>query len=197
MLEKERKEVKERFESDTKEHEMSIELDDGVHRCIFFGRPNSGYYHFRIITFPGGLTITGDMGTYTFVRTRDMFEFFPMGEHDFNHKYIINPRYWAEKLQNAADVTEFDSDSLNLAIEDWFEGGYLKEEQREAVNEWLGWNVCESIESVRDFADEFEIDDWWDRGYDKFTYHYIWCCYAIVWAINRYKIKRGHPKNNA
>lgn len=42
------------------------------------------------MTWPGHLSITGDVGGYTFCRLRDMFEFFRGGQ--------INPGYWGEKL---------------------------------------------------------------------------------------------------
>ncbi|MGQ3384474.1 hypothetical protein [Glutamicibacter sp. TV12E] len=80
-----------KFNGDTENHQMSILHDEGLYRHLRFKNPENGFYWFDLITWPGYLTITGDMGTYTFLRVQDMFEFFT------GH---INNSYWAEKLQN-------------------------------------------------------------------------------------------------
>ena len=82
-----------RFLRDVRDHKMIIELDQGVHRSIRFGRPGSSAYHFRLNTWPGHLAISGDMGSYVFSRTADMFEFF----RDSAMTGRINPGYWHEK----------------------------------------------------------------------------------------------------
>lgn len=80
------------------DHKLTIERDDGVHRCLFFGKPNSGAYHFRLTTWPGHLCISGDIGTYVFSRTRDMFAFHASCDDWAAMPLKINPDYWAEKL---------------------------------------------------------------------------------------------------
>lgn len=47
-----------------KDHRITVEADDGINRCIMFSNPKSSAYHARLITYAGGLTITGDFGTY-------------------------------------------------------------------------------------------------------------------------------------
>ncbi len=55
-----------RFLFDVREHQMTIELDQGVHRSILFKRPRSSSYHFRLVTWPGHLAISGDCESFTF-----------------------------------------------------------------------------------------------------------------------------------
>jgi hypothetical protein len=86
-------EIKEIFLKDTANHTMDIEMDNGLYRHLKFTNNGSQVYRFDIHTWPGYLTICGDMGTYVFSRIPDMFEFF---RHD---KLKINTGYWAEKLQ--------------------------------------------------------------------------------------------------
>ena len=64
------------FLRDVAEHEMIVVRDDGVHRHIRFKKPGTSCMHFDLITWPGYLCYTGDMGTYVFSRLTDMFEFF-------------------------------------------------------------------------------------------------------------------------
>ena len=79
-------------------HEVTIEHEHGVHRCIHFGRPGSSTYHFRLVTWPGHLAISGDIGDYIFTRTHDMFEFFSSASDRASMPIEINPGYWAEKV---------------------------------------------------------------------------------------------------
>lgn len=92
----------ERFLEDIKSHEMTVVRSDGADRFIRFKRPGSGTYHFDILTWPGKLIITSDMGTWVFSRLEDMFELFRMDKKDFEYQkektLQINPDYWAEKL---------------------------------------------------------------------------------------------------
>lgn len=80
-------------------HELTIEHDDGVFRSLFCGQPSTSNYHFRIVTWPGHLAISGDIGTFVWSRTRDMFEFFATADDWAGMPLKINAGYWAEKLQ--------------------------------------------------------------------------------------------------
>lgn len=85
-----------RFLADVKGHELKVIKDDGVYRHLRFKKPNDSDMRFDLVTWPGYLAYSGDMGCYVFTRTHDMFQFFrrPVGD-----KYAINFRYWAEKLE--------------------------------------------------------------------------------------------------
>ena len=78
-------------------------MDNGVHRHIRFKKPGTMCMYFDLITYPGGLLYTGDMGTYVFVRLQDMFEFFRTSNQDGWVKEMgltlyTNHSYWSEKL---------------------------------------------------------------------------------------------------
>ena len=82
----------EQFLKDVTAHKMRVDLDAGKHRHLIF-RGTSNNMWFELVTWPGSLTISGDMGTWTFSRPPDMFNF-------FRGEMKINPSYWAEKLQH-------------------------------------------------------------------------------------------------
>lgn len=120
-----------RFRHDTGGHEMAVLHDDGPYRHLRFRRPDTGMYWFDIITWPGCLTINGDMGSYTFSRDPDMFEFFRTGA-----RYAINPDYWAEKIRcgqgggNRDHVKEFSLDVFREQVAEYLEtffDGYLED----------------------------------------------------------------------
>lgn len=94
-----RSDVLPRFLADTASHELRVVLDDGVHRHLQFRRPGTYCYGFDIVTWPGYLAISGDMGTAVFNRLHDMFEFFRAkpAEHEKAGGLFVNDGYWAEK----------------------------------------------------------------------------------------------------
>lgn len=65
-------EVKDRFLRDIQEHELTVIRDDGVYRHLRFQKPGTSVMYFDLITWPGHLCFTGDMGSYLFSRVRDM-----------------------------------------------------------------------------------------------------------------------------
>ena len=92
--------TEQQFLKDVANHQMIVIRDDGVSRHIRFKKPGTSCMHFDLITWPGCLCYTGDMGTYVFQRLEDMFEFF---RTDRAHrrdpdKLCINLGYWTEKL---------------------------------------------------------------------------------------------------
>lgn len=98
-------------------HEMTVIRDEGVSRHLRFKQPDSINGYFDLITWPGSLCYTGDMGTYVFQRSTDMFGFFRnRGRLD-----RIDHNYWAEKIQAAdrAGVRKFSLEKFNALVRSW------------------------------------------------------------------------------
>lgn len=193
------KEVAARFAEDVVNHMMTVEMDNGVHRCLYFGRPGSGAYSFRVVTWPGHLYIGGDCDDFVFTRLRDMFEFFR------SDSGRVNLGYWAEKLSAEAKgrgAYVFSPDLYRAEIvrryRDWLRdcGGEYSSEQRHELRQRIRDEVlsrADDGESMAfDAAYQFEWDgdaffhDFWDSNLKDYTPGFIWCCYAIVWAIRQY-----------
>lgn len=105
------------FLKDVAEHQMHVLLDNGVYRHLRFKRPGTGCMHFDLVTYPGHLVYSGDMGNFLFERTHDMFEFFrkkPGADLD----RCIDKRYWAEKIEAAerGGVKEFSEELFKRAV---------------------------------------------------------------------------------
>lgn len=114
--------ARERFTADTAEHQMTVALDQGLYRHLRFRKPDTSFYWFDIITWPGHLTLAGDMGTWTFARTEDMFEFF----RDKRAEPSINPGYWGEKLRSGNEsgnrtCEEYDGDRFTQLVNEYVE----------------------------------------------------------------------------
>jgi len=189
--------TEERFLLDTAKHEMQIVRDDGVFRYIRFRRPHSSSYSFDLVTYPGYLVMSGDMGTYVFSRLPDMFEFFRT-DREYNErkgrKLGINQGYWAEKLV-AVDVNgrgdgsckKYDPDAMVRLIKEqrleWIRERNVDKEQRREL-----WD---SLEELLDFGLEGDetrdyqvVNDWsWvPSGHDY--RHAGYCRFQDLWDHN-------------
>ena len=189
--------TKDRFERDTADHVMAIVQENGVHRHLSFRKPGTNCYAFSIVTWPGSLCITGDMGTYVFERLHDMFQFFRSKSGN------INAGYWAEKVvaQCRTDgVDEFDPNAMIAhAVEHyrdhWRDSGEwgsrlegFQELRREVFSR-------EDEGSFRAALDDFEwkgfrFHDTWEWNPRKYTFRFIWALYAIVWGVQKFDASR-------
>ena len=125
----------ERFRKDTAEHQMQILLDSGMHRHLRFRRPGTNTYGFDVVTWPGYLAISGDMGGSMFTRLPDMFEFFRKDQRWYERNpggLPINPSYWAGKLAaNDGEKKRFNIDRFARVVRDHFDG-YMSEQDSDA-----------------------------------------------------------------
>lgn len=201
----------ERFIRDIAKHTITVVSDEGVNRHLHFQRPGTMCMHFDIITWPGYLCYTGDMGTYVFRREQDMIGFFRKGRND--KPYRIDFRYWAEKVE-AADkcdgIEEFSSAAFQRNVRDYFEQRTGDDEERwpedrksalwaEIKSEVLDC-LDETSEGVfmqrlYDFShDGFSFQDWEYRS-KEYSHRFLWCCHALEWAIKTYDAYKNEQKN--
>jgi hypothetical protein len=196
----------ERFLQDVEKHQLTILQDDGVYRHLKLSNPDSSAQHFNITTWPNYLCISGDMGCFVFSRLTDMFNFFRADELG------VNARYWRGKLEaprhDDPSVIAFDDtaaeNDVKAALNQWVkdtqediddenreEKEQLIEDVTEKVkDELLGRDEIGFYHNMRDWDAEettFDIcEALCDHDHKKHKYHFIWCCYAIVWAIQQY-----------
>ncbi|MEU8136048.1 hypothetical protein [Streptodolium elevatio] len=172
-----------RFARDTKDHEMTVRLDDGLYRHLTFAKPGTFMHWFDLVTWPGNLVIRGDMDDFAFSRHEDMFTFFRGSKG-------INPSYWAEKVFDRRDATErYSEDAFRRAVAHHVAGNrvlsaLVKVEILDAPG--LGdEDVARSL--LEDFEyDGFRFSDVWEWNFREFTDHFLWCCHAIVHGIQQY-----------
>ncbi len=190
-----------RFQVEIAHHEMTVVYDDGVNRNIRFARPGTYACSFNIVTWDGYLCYTGDMGSYVFSRLPDMFEFF-RGRTDGR----IDFGYWAEKVV-AADksdgIKRFSTDRFNaLATErfkEFAEAQFLTKDEREElwdeVDRWvLNSDEHDAIHATETFRWTDKMgrqhrvfdDFFYDHACKEYTGRFLWCCFALRWAIATY-----------
>ena len=193
----------ESFLKDVAAHKLTVNLDQGVLRDLTVKRPNTSSFHYNITTRSGYLIITGDMGSFVFQRLTDMFDFF----RSDNDQYHINDGYWEEKLEavcRRGGAKSFSSDRVEEILLD--ELNQFKQElsrsnsdkqKLKAAKEEIDSLISLASDSEHDFYAEISnwdsdcsgglsLDNWWEWDFTEYTYHYIWCLYAIVHAIKLY-----------
>ncbi len=202
--------TQEQFLADVSTHQLTVLHESGVYRHLRFKRPNRGVMHFDIVTWPGYLAYSGDMGCFVFRRLEDMLEFFRTDGGQ------INPGYWSEKLlavdggRGGGKCMEFSEDKFRKVINEYrlrwlreYRDTLSKEERRElweAVDDDVLTLLDTRGEGVMHAAynfsyevggEGFEFDDLFEHGFREFTYHFIWCCYAIAWGIQQYDLAKA------
>lgn len=204
-----------RFLVDTAFHLLEIIRDDGLYRHLRMKQPGTSCYYFDIITWPGYLTVTGDMGTWTFSRIADMFNFFGRWDGE------INIGYWSEKLEAGAGCSarellakDFDEDEFCESLKEYF-SEYLEGNEAHdsgGDDEWNDDGISDSDkrnirEIVSDlcsanFSNEHDAyqavyDADWPEGFSAwdicdgltfktYTSHFRWILFAITWGISKY-----------
>ncbi|MEI6579667.1 MAG: Gfo/Idh/MocA family oxidoreductase [Eubacteriales bacterium] len=137
--------------------------------------------------------------TDVFSRIDDMFCFFR------NDKMEINTGYWAEKVTAESvyghGIREFSVEAFRENVLEYTRSILDLEEDQEIPEEMLyeirsllrGEDEYECVTAMRDFeSDKIEFTDFWECSCNRKTYHYVWCCYALVWAISQYdKLKEA------
>jgi hypothetical protein len=184
-------EIKDNIDKWTKDHQLEIIKDDGVYRHIRFGKPDSVIYSYNLITWPGHLCFTGDIGgTFVFSRVEDMFTF-------FNHD-DINPSYWSEKVK-AGITEEFSYKKFEEAVYSYLDNDEYTDEELEEINAdikdhllYVDQNEIRCFDWAMDYSfhfpdgRHFEFCDFWENNCREYTFSFIVTCYAIVKAVKEY-----------
>ena len=211
-----RKLTQDEFLKDVSNHAMEVLRDDGVYRHLRFRQPqNSWLHYFEVVTWPGVLSIRGDVGTYVFARVPDMFDFFRCQNEDGT--LHINDGYWSEKLiasdcngRRGDGVMRFDPDVFCEEVKRRYVEHVRanmrgmpdeRKELRSALeDEVLGYADAGEHEALRAAGsfehDGFMLTDFWEVECREYTVQFIWSLYAIVWAIQLYD-NRAAPLKSA
>lgn len=164
-------------------HEMEILHEDGLYRHLRFKSPGTGIGYFDLITWPGSLTITGDIGEgFVFTREADMFPWF-----NTRAPGHINPGYWSEKLpRGARDVQDFSGDKFAAWLREFAGSRHDLAEMVDAAEGFTTIEEAVDILDQRNIAWDSEDPELW-RDY---RHHFLLACHAILWGIQKY-MKEG------
>ncbi|MDR3004834.1 MAG: hypothetical protein LBV14_11445 [Acidovorax sp.] len=199
---------------DVAQHIMEPLNDNGVYRHLRFREPGTMCMHFDLVTWPGHLCYTGDMGTFVFTRVYDMLNFFRT-ERRVDGTFSIDHRYWAEKCegQDKCDgLREFDADAFKREITQQRRRLFLNyAKYMDADMRRDFWGELEDVKrsandgehatyaAVQDWSFEINKPSRWSDGNElihidtddfpsckQYTMRFLWCCQALAWGIEKY-----------
>lgn len=210
---------KDDFLRDVAQHELTVLHESGVYRHLRFKRPSTGCMHFDLITYPGHLVYSGDMGHYVFSRLHDMLEFFRTDRQGADGLYV-NLSYWSEKLvavdgtRRSGSAKEFSEEKFRRVINEyrlrWMRERNLTKEQRRDLWQAVDNEVLDHLESYGDndgamrAANDFDwspdygtrgrkkqwaFQDLWEHDFEDYTHRFRWCAFAIAWGVRRYDVQ--------
>lgn len=191
----------ESFLGDVALHEVTILHEDGLYRHIRFARPGTYCMHFDIVTWPGYLAYSGDMGDYVFSRVPDMLAFFRKDRPD--GALNINLPYWSEKVQaqdKSDGLKEYSPqifrDRIKELTEEWITERELddtdaaemrQEVEDEVISRGQDYEtLAYQSAMVFEYCGKHVFTDFQEVNLREYTYRFIWCCYALVWGIQQY-----------
>lgn len=183
--------VKERIGNDLKDHVVTLLHSHGLYRhwrC----QNKSGTFNqrFDIVTWPGFLAYTGDMGEYLFCRTADMVAF--MRGSCMSYSYAAEKcvahdgrlQEWREELflQALKDRQEECEDDSYTVVR---RGGKVKEKVSAKISEIIQDYENYSLQSDAEKAMyESGLSDELPSCKD-YTVHFLWALHAIHWFIGK------------
>lgn len=185
------KDIEATFRENIKDHVLIVPSMNGVIRHLQCNGSSASGHNFTIMTWPDHLAISGDMGTYVFSRTFDMFELF-RGDK-------VNPSYWMRKLE-AVDrhcgLGQFSQRLYQRALKEDFNRWEFADEATKKkswdaiVNTiFMPANVEEALSLTSEWKCPYtgqSFDSFWEHTLEEATFHFLWCCFAINWAVNKF-----------
>lgn len=188
--------VKERIVNDLAGHTITVMHEAGLYRHYRCQRPGTWCMGFDIVTWPGSLCYTGDMGDYLFQRADDMIAFMSSAIRD--HSYVAQKcvagkvKEWREER-----FEEVLRERLKQSRADGSEGRHRV--MRRGV--WVEASVTEKIKEIRREYDNYcsqhdamkamYESGLWDScelpSCEVYTFHFLWCLHAIKWFCDKLK----------
>jgi hypothetical protein len=127
----------------------------------------------------------------------------------------INPGYWSQKLRAPTSdaAQEFSPEDFRSRVrerfDEWVQENQPDDEasqnqtvqfqsQRESLESDLedqvlsmaGDGEIRAFDAAKDFScadvPDFNLDDCWEWRCREYTFHFLWCCYAIAWGVKTY-----------
>lgn len=198
----EKRPFSQQFEKDVANHEMFVIKDDGLYRHLRFKNPDTMCMHFDILTWPGYLCYTGDMGTFVFRRLTDMFQFFRKSDNS-----PIDFAYWAQKAEavdRIDDIREWCPEAFRTNVLEFISETYSGHtpESKESIISSIEREVLSNIydlpkDCLLERLCEFSLVwDWEDlssivENSMVYSQRFLWCCHALVWGISCYDKRNG------
>ena len=168
--------------SSFREHQLELTRDDGLFRSWRCGKPGCCNYAFKVVTFPGTLLVTGDLGTLVVQRTDDMI--------DWARSAIRSLGYFAEKVIPEITTREFSPEvtieSLQRLEEDWYNGEMPEDMDEEVTLLIVDLKNGEiGQDEVLRRLDDAGVSDAWELSMTCYKSRFLWQVEALKWFYSQ------------
>lgn len=193
----------EAFARNTSDHELTVIREDGLYRHLRLAEPGTRMWSIDILTWPGHLATTGDIGSgFMFSRESDMIGFFDK-RGDWRTDYgapEIDFRYWAEKLcgHTIGDVYEHSPrEFMNIVNESVAEyvndGNTLSDDDRAVLMAEARQASDDAREAYEFLAENEDVlgSDSWELNFTEIDFQFALACYAIDRVVSAYRAEAG------
>lgn len=213
-LEEQIAKTRERFAVETRDHQMTVLLNQGIYRHLRFRGTKNYAYWFELITGPRFVLFRGDGDSYVFSNNdEDMFRSFRNGILR-NGTIEPDPGYWTQKLASSEQAEKWDEDEFRNALEEmvteYGNDGTVPPEHmgdfRKEVAYWIDGEDLSTpelaIKHMEDFHWRYDgharpvlfEESWeWIAPCKSYDWWYLWALHAIPWGIQRFDEQFGRP----
>jgi hypothetical protein len=188
-----------RFARDTRGHEMTVLLDQGLYRHLRFMTAGHGSIgSFQLITWPYNLVVkTGWTFHFDIDATPDMFDLF----RNTAFSGEINPGYWSEKVRAGRDEIEgfnpdlFEQQVKQHVVEAIRNGDAPRGIGAEVTRDIFEWGDISHEAGARKELEDFRYEGWtfgetWEWKFCDYTPGFLHSCHAIRHGIDVYDAAR-------
>lgn len=192
--------VHDNFIMDTASHTFTIIKDDGLYKHLRYATPGDSLYAMSIVTWPGYLSVSGDVGDYMFSHEVDMIGLF---------RRTSSVKYWMEKcvsLDKDAGLTTYDPREAVAFVIDYVneldDEKKLSIHDREKIQSKLislltelmtSSSSSEALHHIMSFNYEFEdgsefnfLDSGLESNFTVPAYHFKYVLHGIAKVIALY-----------
>lgn len=169
--------VEKRFLEDIKNHEIKIQINQGLHKTIkstYHGKTWHNWFY--VVGSPGSIYIYGDNGSLAMERVEDMFSFIKQNQNDHNYLLSKVPQDFKTKVYNSELVDKF-IDNLEEYMNP-SAAKSIKPKLRELDYSLDSSEICRFLFYKHGFIDF--------PSFEEYSFSTLWNFCAIKWTVNQY-----------
>lgn len=177
--------AEDQFVRETSDHRLTVLRDEGTYRHLRCRKPGTRLWGWDVLTWPGYLSITGDLGAWMFCRENDMLLDFFTGP--------VNTGYWLEKCVAGGPRREVSWDRIRRHIQTDEPSADIQESEEYAALQALDGSqeTGEAYRLLAQLEDMAGLVDTWDWELTVPAHHAVLALHAIKWTQQQYLHHRG------
>ena len=162
------------------EHQIEIILANDMHRHWRCAKPGTGVYEFHVITVPGRLIVTGDIGFLAVERTRDMVAWCSGA--------VQSIEYFAEKVPRSIKTTEYSEEVAEAWCREELADEDVSDETKAELDDFIetvdftNWHqFYTELHASEELSGHVANCDY--PSFEDYNHNFLWCRQALMWFL--------------